>query len=131
MPQISVIINGKNYNVSCAAGNEVHLQNLADYVNGIIQHTMSSSKLSEQGAVAMTLLKMASDISQLTEDIRILQSEKHTQPQTKNLEQSAIDIQAENYYKKLQAEQERNNTLIAKEVEKLAKRIHSIAQTLE
>jgi cell division protein ZapA len=104
MPQVEVHINNRRYSIACDTGEEEHLKQLAQYVDGRVKELVGSvGQVGDQRLLVMTSLLVADELA-----------EAYAKINTSSAEQRA-------------AEDERAAALL----EKTAERVEAIAAALE
>ena len=75
MSQLTIAINGQNYRISCDDGQEEHLLKLAADVDGRVREIVSSvGQVGDARILVMACLLMADEMSDLSEDLNVLQT---------------------------------------------------------
>ena len=109
MPQVDVTINGRRYSIACDDGEQDHLKQLAQYVDGRIKELVSSvGQVGDQRLLVMTSLLVADELA-----------EAYAKISNSQVEQRDADQR--------DAESER----LALAIEKIADRVEAIAAALE
>jgi cell division protein ZapA len=104
MPQVEVHINNRRYSIACDTGEEEHLKQLAQYVDGRVKELVGSvGQVGDQRLLVMTSLLVADELA-----------EAYAQINNSSAEQRDAD-------------DERAAALI----EKMAERVEAIAAALE
>lgn len=104
MPQVDVNINGRRYSIACDDGEQDHLKQLAQYVDGRMKELVSSvGQVGDQRLLVMTSLLVADELA-----------EAYAKISNSNAEQKDTDDER-----------------VASIMEKMAERVESIASALE
>jgi cell division protein ZapA len=65
MPQVDVSINGRRYSIACDDGEQDHLKQLAQYVDGRVKELVSSvGQVGDQRLLVMTSLLVADELAE-------------------------------------------------------------------
>ncbi|MBM3518681.1 MAG: cell division protein ZapA [Alphaproteobacteria bacterium] len=110
MPVVDIKVNGRTYQLSCNAGEEAHLANLAEYFDRRVGElaTNSGKQVGEVRLMLMAGLMVADDLSTLLDRVERLEAEAQRQAATSR----AVDA-------------------LLGEVEGLATRVEALADLLE
>ena len=109
MAQVSVIINGRKYQVACDDGQEAHLSRLADYVDKRVGELVAAvGQVGDARLLVMATLLVADELSDAYAELEVLKS-------------AGADAT-----ERLAAEESLGGTM-----ETLARRIVDVAETLE
>ncbi len=72
MAQLDVTINGRNYRVACEDGQEDHLRQLAEYVDGRVKELVDVvGQVGEARLVVMASLLIADELSESFSDLEL------------------------------------------------------------
>lgn len=83
MAQVSVRVNGREYDLSCGDGEEAHLRELAQYVDAKINAVRGSGiKLSDAQLLLMAGIVIADELSEATEPDRKLAAKNQSVTET-------------------------------------------------
>ena len=105
MAQVTVVINNQKYDVACDDGQEKHLTNLAQYVDGKVDDLVASvGQVGDARLLVMTCLLIADELSDVYSELN-------------KLNESKVD--------------KSNKTLSATDLESITSRIQTIADKLE
>lgn len=105
MSQITVVINNRKYEIACDDGQEKHLTNLAQYVDGKVNDLVSSvGQVGDARLLVMTSLLIADELSDVYSELGSVNKNK-------------VDNS--------------NNRLSVTDLESITSRIQSIADKLE
>ena len=109
MAQVSVIINGRKYQVACDDGQEAHLSRLADYVDKRVGELVAAvGQVGDARLLVMATLLVADELSDAYAELEVLKAD------------------GANGTERLAAEESLGATM-----ETLARRIVDVAETLE
>lgn len=109
MAQVSVIINGRKYQVACDDGQEAHLSRLADYVDKRVGELVAAvGQVGDARLLVMATLLVADELSDAYAELEVLKAD------------------GANGTERLAAEKSLGATM-----ETLARRIVNVAETLE
>ena len=114
MAQVEVTVNGRAYVVACEDGEETHLEELAEYLNGQVKELAESlGQVGEARLILMAGLLLADELFDAVARIKTLQSEVEAAGQAGKKALSEAGAQA------------------AGDMGALAKRIDEVAQRLQ
>lgn len=73
MAQVSITINGRNYNVACDDGQEAHLKRLGDYVDKRLGELVAAvGQVGDSRLLVMVSLLLADELSELYDETETL-----------------------------------------------------------
>ena len=73
MPELTVTINGREYQVACDDGQEAHLQKLAEYIDEKVQNlAQSADQAGEKRVLVMASLLIADELFEAYRQIHAL-----------------------------------------------------------
>ncbi|MDP7164037.1 MAG: cell division protein ZapA [Alphaproteobacteria bacterium] len=76
MAQVEVTVNGRTYVVACEDGEEAHLEELAEYLNGQVKELAESlGQVGEARLILMAGLLLADELFDAVNQIKTLQGE--------------------------------------------------------
>lgn len=76
MPQINVTINGKNYRMACDEGQENHLLELAQKLDGYVGHLRGSfGEIGDQRLTIMAGIMVVDELNELSKKVAKLETE--------------------------------------------------------
>jgi cell division protein ZapA len=72
MGQVSVLVNGRQYDLGCDDGQEEHLRELADYVNGRMSEIAGAvGQIGEARLLLMASLLLADELSEARAELEL------------------------------------------------------------
>jgi cell division protein ZapA len=70
MPQVSITINGRKYQVACDDGQEAHLKRLGDYIDKRLNELVAAvGQVGDSRLLVMVSLLLADELSDLYEEV--------------------------------------------------------------
>jgi cell division protein ZapA len=84
LAQITVVINNRKYDIACDDGQEKHLTNLAQYVDGKVNDLVASiGQVGDARLLVMTSLLIADELSDLYSEVSSINEGKVDKSNTK------------------------------------------------
>ena len=75
MPTVDIVINGRNYGVSCGDGEELRLKRLAQYVDARVREQVEAAgPLGDTRLLVLTSLLIADELDDALSEIKRLQA---------------------------------------------------------
>ena len=116
MPQVAVTINGKTYRMACDEGQENHLTELAQKLDGYVGHLKGSfGEIGDQRLTIMAGVMVVDELSELQKKVRGLEAD------LENLRTSRDKVLASN---------DGHSTAVSNELTDATKRIDKLANKL-
>ena len=76
MPQVAVTINGKTYRMACDEGEEAHLRELAQKLDGYVGHLKGSfGEIGDQRLTIMAGVMVVDELNELQKKVRGLEAD--------------------------------------------------------
>lgn len=76
MPQVAVTINGKTYRMACDEGQESHLSELANKLDGYVGHLKGSfGEIGDQRLTIMAGVMVVDELTELQKKVRVLEAD--------------------------------------------------------
>lgn len=109
MAEVSIVINGRNFGISCEDGQEQRVLDLGRYVDSRFREIARAGAASNEAhLLVLTALMLADEIFDLREDLAILGAQAHSREA-----------------------QEHENSIVAGAIDQLAERIDQIARRIQ
>ena len=110
MSQITVMVNGRKYDIACDDGQEAHLTRLAQYVDRRVDELIAAvGQVGDARLLVMASLLVADELSEVYTELDSLRNDRRPNP----IAQSGL------------------GPVSAGDLNKLAERVEKIAETLE
>ena len=75
MPQVSVQINGRNYQIACDEGQEAHLSRLGNYVDNRVRELVAAvGQVGDARLLVMVSLLLADELSDAYAELKVASS---------------------------------------------------------
>ncbi|MEI6558900.1 MAG: cell division protein ZapA [Rhodospirillaceae bacterium] len=92
MAHVDIFLSGRKYSVSCEAGQEPRLRELADYVGGRLRELTDSGVTgSDAHMLALTTLLIADELFDITDQVKAARSGLSREPDRNSTTAATID----------------------------------------
>ena len=93
MPEVEVVINGRNYQIACDDGQETHLAQLGEYVDRRVKELVTAvGQVGDSRLLVMASLMIADELAETFADLKKATSESETSVSSEQVEDRVAEI---------------------------------------
>ncbi len=93
MPEVEVVINGRNYQIACDDGQETHLAQLGEYVDRRVKELVTAvGQVGDSRLLVMASLMIADELAETFDDLKKATSESETSVSSEQVEDRVAEI---------------------------------------